>query len=163
LNKIVQALLYALFAAGIGYFSLSPGYQYADAEKASVKVSFSHAASRVEDCVKLTPQEINDRARAGEPISECGRERLPVTLELEIDGVIVYRVDKEPSGLWNDGPAAVYERFDVEPGPHTITARLRDTAREAGWDYTHTEEAVLLPGRYFTITFRAETGGFRYR
>jgi len=163
MNRIVQTILYALFAAGLGYFSLSPAYQYADADKASIKVSFSHAAARVEECVQLTPDEINRRALAGEPISECGRERLPVTLELEIDGVVVYRVDAEPSGLWNDGPAAVYVRFDVDAGPHTITARLRDTARETGWDYTHTEDAVLQPGRYFAITFRAETGGFRYR
>ena len=163
MNRIAQAILYALFAAGLGYFSLSPAYQYSDADKASIKVSFSHAATRVEECVKLTPQEINDRALAGEPISECERERLPIRLELEIDGAVVYYVDAEPSGLWNDGPAAVYLRFDIDPGPHTITARLRDTARETGWDYTHTEETVLLPGRYFTITFRAETGGFRYR
>lgn len=163
MNRIAQALLYALFAAGLGYFSLSPAYQYADADKTTIKVSFSHAATRVEECVKLTPQEINDRALAGESISDCGRERRPVTLELEIDGVVVYQADAEPSGLWNDGPASVYTRFDVEPGAYTITARLRDTARSDGWDYTHTEDAVLLPGRYFTITFRAETGGFRYR
>ena len=163
MNRLVQALLYAIFAVGIGYFSLSPPYQYADADSASVKLSLSHAAERVEECVRLTPDEINERALAGEPISQCARERLPLTIELEIDGVLVFHDEPQPSGLWGDGPASVYERFDVEPGAHTITARLRDTAREDGWDYSHTEEVVLSPGRYFTITFRSETGGFRYR
>ena len=88
---------------------------------------------------------------------------MPLTIELEIDGVVVFRDEPRPSGLWNDGPASVYERVDVEPGPHTITARLRDSKRDAGWDYSHTDAVVLRPGRYFTITFRAETGGFRYR
>jgi len=163
MNRLVQVILYAIFAVGIGYFSLSPAYQYADEGMASIKLSLSHAAERVEGCVKLTPNEINERALAGEPISECGRERLPLTIELEIDGVVVFRDEPQPSGLWSDGPASVYERFDVVPGPHIITARLRDTAREDGWDYMHTDEVVLLPGRYFTVTFRAETGGFRYR
>jgi hypothetical protein len=162
-NRLVQAVLYAVFAVSIGYFSLSPAYQYADEEMASIKLSLSHAAERVEECVKLTPNEINERALAGEPISECGRERLPLTIELEIDGVVVFRDEPQPSGMWGDGPASVYERFDVAPGPHIVTVRLRDTAREDGWDYMHSDEMVLLPGRYFTITFRAETGGFRYR
>ena len=163
MNRVVQAFLYTVFAIGIGYFSLSPAYQYTDADMASIKLSFSHAAERVEECVQLTPQEINDRARAGEPLSQCGRERLPLMIELEIDGVIVLSGERQPSGLWNDGPASVYERFEVEPGLHEITARLRDSRRASGWDYAHTEQVTLRPGRYFTITFRPETGGFRYR
>ena len=163
MNRIVQAILYALFAVGLGYFSLSPAYQYADEGMATVKLSFSHAAARVEECVQLTLDQINERALAGKPVSECARERLPLTVELEIDGVVVFRDEPQPSGLWSDGPASVYTRFDVDPGTYTITARLRDTARDDGWDYTHTQDAVLRPGRYFTITFRAETKGFRYR
>ena len=163
MSKLVQALLYAAFAVFIGYFSLSPAYRYADPDRAEIKLSLSHAAERVDECVELTPQEINERALAGEPLSQCGRERLPLTIELEIDGLIVYRGLARPSGLWSDGPASVYERFDVDAGVHTITARLRDTRRDEGWDYTHSEQVRLTPQRYFTITFRAETGGFRFR
>jgi hypothetical protein len=68
-----------------------------------------------------------------------------------------------PSGLWNDGPASVYERLTIDAGVHTITARLRDSARETGWDYEYSATADLAPGRYFTITFRAENGGFEFR
>ena len=163
MNKIVQALLYAAFAAIIGYFSLSPGYRYADPELASIKLSLSHAANRVEECVKLTPQQINDRARAGEPLNDCARERLPVTVELDIDGQQVLHVTATPSGLWKDGPSSVYERLSIEPGAHTVTARLRDTARTDGWDYEYSQNVVLEAGRYFTIRFRAETGGFAFR
>jgi hypothetical protein len=164
MNRVVQASLYAAFAVFIGYLSIAPAYQYADPELAVIKLSFSHAADRVEECVKLTPQEINERALAGkQPIPECGRERLPLTVELEIDGVIVFQGESLPSGLWNDGPASVYERIEVEPGLHTITARLHDSRRDTGWDYSRTDEVVLRSGRYFTITFRAESGGFTYR
>ena len=163
MNRLVQILLYAAFAAIVGYLSLSPGYRYADPALASIKLSLSHAAARVEECVKLTPQQINERAMAGEPLNDCARERLPLTVELDIDGLPVLRVEAIPSGLWKDGPASVYERLSIEPGTHTITARLRDTARADGWDYEHSERVTLVPGRYFTITFRAETGGFTFR
>ncbi|MDH3848003.1 MAG: hypothetical protein OEV05_09440, partial [Gammaproteobacteria bacterium] len=62
-----------------------------------------------------------------------------------------------------DGPASVYERFEVAPGTHTIIARLRESDRPDGWDYVHSETVTLVAGRYFTVTFRAETGGFSFR
>ncbi len=163
MNRLVQILLYAVFAVVVGYFSIAPGYQYADPGRATIKLSLSHAADRVEECVKLTPQEINERALAGEPLNECARERLPLTVELDIDGVPALQVTATPSGFWNDGPSSVYERLSVEPGTHTISARLRDSARTDGWDYERSEQVLLEPGRYFTITFRAETGGFGFR
>ena len=163
MDRIIQVFLYAAFAAIIGYFSLSPGYRYGSPELASIKVSLSHAANRVEECVKLTPRQINERAMAGEPLNECARERLPLTVELDIDGTRVLHVTATPSGLWNDGPSSVYGRLSVEPGAHTVTARLRDSARTEGWDYEYSERVTLEAGRYFTVTFRAETGGFAFR
>lgn len=163
MNKVVQALLYGAFAACIGYLSAAPTYQYADPELAVIKVSLNHAADRVEECTKLTPQQINERAMKGEPINECARARRPLAVELDVDGTTVLSLAAIPSGLWNDGPASVYERFAIEAGAHTITARLRDSARETGWDYEYSEEVDLVPGRYFTITFRAGNGGFAFR
>lgn len=163
MNRLAQALLYGVFALCVGYFSVAPTYHYADPGVATIKLSLSHAANRVEECVKLTPQQINERATKGLPLDECGRERLPVTVELEIDGARALLVTAAPSGLWNDGPASVYERLDVAPGSHTITVRLRDSARQQGWDYERSESVTLSPGRYFTISFRAETGGFGFR
>lgn len=163
MNRLVQLLLYAAFATFIGYFSIAPRYQYADPGVATIKLSLSHAADRVSECIKLTPDEINARAQRGESLNDCERERLPLTVEIDIDGATVLHVTAAPSGLWNDGPASVYERFDVTAGEHTITARLRDSAREQGWDHEYTETVELRPGRYFTIRFRAETGGFAFR
>ena len=163
MNRVVQAILYGLFAVCVGYFSIAPTYRYADPHVAVIKLSLSHAAQRVKECVKLTPQQINERAVKGEPLNECERERRPVSVELDVDGETALRLTALPSGLWGDGPASVYERLNIAAGPHTITARLRDSAGEDGWDYEHTENVNLIPGRYFTITFRAETGGFAFR
>lgn len=163
MNKVAQLLLYAAFAVVVGYFSVMPRYPYADPSVATIKLSLSHAADRVRECVKLTPDEINARARRGEAVNDCERERLPLTVEIDIDGTTVLHVSADPSGLWSDGPASVYERFDVAAGKRRITARLRDSARDSGWDYEYTEIVELRPGRYFTIRFRAETGGFAFR
>jgi hypothetical protein len=163
LRIFLQAITYAAFAIIVGYLSASPAYDYADSGKATIKLSLSHAANRVKPCVRLTPEEIARLAANMRRSESCERQRLPLTVELEIDGETAANVRALPSGLWNDGPASIYERLEVEPGAHTITARLRDSDRSEGWDYTHTEDAMLVSGRYFTITFRAETGGFNFR
>ena len=163
LRIFLQAITYAAFAIIVGYLSASPAYDYADSGKATIKLSLSHAANRVKPCERLTPEEIARLAPNMRRSESCERQRLPLTVELEIDGETAANVRALPSGLWNDGPASIYERLEVEPGAHTITARLRDSDRSEGWDYTHTEDAMLVSGRYFTITFRAETGGFSFR
>ena len=163
MNRAVQILLYSAFAVAIGYFSVLPAYQYSDPELATIKLSLSHAGHRVKECVTLTPDEINARALRGERLNECERERLPISIELDVDDKTVLQLTAAPSGLWKDGPASVYERIEVAAGKHTIAVRLRDSARAQGWDYNHSETVNLEAGHYFTVTFRAETGGFTCR
>ena len=159
----LQVLAYLGLVIVVGYLSASPAYDYADADMATIKLSLSHAADRVKPCVPLTPEQIAELAPNMRRVEQCERERLPLTVRLEMDGELLQEIEAPPSGLWSDGPASVYERFEVEPGRHTITARLRQSNRPDGWDYAHSEDVVLVAGRYFTITFRAETGGFRFR
>lgn len=163
IRYLVQGVLYIGFLAVIGYFSVLPRYAYAPAEMAAIKLSLSHAAERLEPCVQLTVEEIAAMPANERRPAQCTRERLPLIVELDIDGELILSVVAAPSGLWNDGPGSIYERFNVAPGEHTITARLRDTAREDGWDYVHSEIVTLEPARYFTVTFKAETGGFSFR
>lgn len=160
---VAQIAAYGLFAALIAAFSAWPAYQYRPGDVAAIKLSLSHAANRVEPCVTLTPQEVAELAPNMRQAERCGRERLPLTIELEIDGEILVRLEAPPSGLWNDGPASVYETLEVPPGEHTVTARLRDSARSDGWDFSATTSASLEPGRYFTVTFAPENGGFAFR
>ena len=159
----LQAIAYAAFAVTVGYFATLPEYRYADPAMASLKVSLSHATDRVEPCIQLTPEQIAELAANMRQTEACGRERLPLILELDMDGEPVLNLVAEASGLWNDGPSSVYERIDIQPGVHTLAVRLRDTARESGWDYEKTAEVDFKSGRYFTVTFKAETGGFQFR
>lgn len=160
---LVQVLSFGLFAVFVAVLSASPAYEYRPAELAIVKLSLSHAAARTKPCVVLTPKEVAELAPNMRQAERCERERLPVTVELDIDGQMLVHVVAPPSGLWNDGPASIYETLEVTPGAHTMTARLRDTARAEGWDYSHTQHVVFEAGRYFTVTFAAENGGFTFR
>jgi hypothetical protein len=163
LRFLLQGIAYAGLMALLGYFATMPPYRYADPHMASVKLSLNHATQRVKPCVKLTPEEIARFAANMRRSEACERARLPLLLQLDIDGRRVADIAASPSGLWNDGPASVYERFAVPAGEHTVSIRLRDSARTSGWDYAETTNVVLRPGRYFTITFRPEAGDFDFR
>ncbi|MGI9272794.1 MAG: hypothetical protein ACR2QT_13535 [Woeseiaceae bacterium] len=163
MRLLLQVLAYGSFAVVAGYLSASPNYEYGSSDLAVVKISLSHATERIEPCVLLTPEEIAQLAPNMRRTEQCERARLPLSIELDIDGELVLAMEAPPSGLWGDGAASVYQRFEVAPGPHQLSARLRDTAREDGWDYTLTSDVNLVAGRYLTVTFRAENGGFEFR
>lgn len=163
LRHLSQVLCYALFAMGIGYFSVAPEFQYASPEVATAKLAFSHAAERVVPCQQLSPEEVAALAPNMRRTESCERARLPLIVELRVDNELVLTREAPPAGLWGDGPASVYEKLDLAPGTYTFDVRLRDSARDSGWDYSYAQEVSLVAGRYVSITFKAETGGFEIR
>lgn len=157
-----QAAIYALFAAVIGLFSNSPAYTHFPPDLALIRLSFAHGA-RKESCRERTPEELAKLPRNMRRPLECTRVRLPVVVELDIDGAALYRAVLPPTGLAGDGPSRVYERFPVPPGRHELVARLRDSDRAEGFDYERRVVLDLVPGQSVAIDFRAETGGFVVR
>ena len=127
-----------------------------------VKLSFSHAGALREPCRTLSPEELEALAPNMRIAVDCPRERVPVLVDLEIDGERVYRAALDPSGLAGDGPSSVYERFEIPAGQHRIRVRMRDTPRESGFDHETSRDVLLAEGQSFVIDFRAELGGFRF-
>ena len=159
---IAQLVLYAGFAFAIMIFSGHPPYARVDPHHAVIKLSFSHAGAHRAPCRTLSAEELAALAPNMRSGVDCPRERVPVTVELEIDGERVYRAVLSPSGLANDGPSSVYERFEVPPGRHHVRVRLRDTPREHGFDHEGATEVRLVSRQSFVIDFRPELGGFRF-
>lgn len=155
-----QIIIYALFAGLIVFFSSQPSYNYFPADQALVRLSFAHGAKRKGECRKRTREELQKLAPNMRQPMLCPRERLPVYVELLVDGKVLYQASLPPTGLSRDGPSRVYERLVVTAGRHDVTARLRDTARNAGFDYERTEHLYLKPGHSLAIDFRADIGGF---
>ncbi len=159
ISWIGQALLYGLFALIIGYFSRAPTYRHLAANQALIKLSFSHEGRRVAACRERTAQELAKLAPNMRAPMDCPRERSPVTVEIDLDGSLVYRHVAQPSGLSKDGASTVYQRFPVPAGEHRLAVRLNDDARTPGFDYRRADLVNLKPGQVLVIDFNQEAGG----
>lgn len=156
---IGQALLYALFALIIGYFSTSPSYQHLPPDQALIKLSFSHQGKLIAECRRRTPEELAKLAPNMRAPLDCQRERSPVTVEIDLDGTPTYRLVAKPSGLSKDGASTVYHRFTVPAGEHRLAIRLNDDARATDFNYRREETVRLDPGKVLVIDFDQEAGG----
>lgn len=157
-----QIVLYTGFALAVLALSGHPSYTRVDPGRAVIKLSFSHAGAPREPCRELSQEELEALAPNMRSGVDCPRERVPVVVELEIDGERIYRTALHPSGLAGDGPSSVYERFEIPAGHHQIRVRMRDTPRESGFDHEGSTDVLLAGGQSFVIDFRAELGGFRF-
>jgi len=162
LKWLMQGASYAAFIAVIGFLSTSPAYEYVDPTRAVIRMAFSHAAERKEKCRRLSPAEMQRQAPNMRHRNQCGRERLPVEIEPYMDHELLIHKTVRPSGIWDDGPSTVYERFVVAPGSHLLTARLRDSHRTQGFDFERSERIQLNAQQNFVISFRPELGGFGF-
>jgi len=157
-----QFIAYALFALVVGYFATQPAYTYLDPDKALIKMSFSHAGEHLQECRRLTQEELNLLPPNMRRPMDCLRERVALLIELELDGEILYRDELAPSGLAGDGASTAYRKFPVPAGSHRLVARLRDSRREDGFDYEQAAVVTLVPRQNFVIDFRPELGGFLF-
>jgi hypothetical protein len=162
LRYLAQAVLYAAFVAVIGYFSSAPRYVHLPPDEALIKLSFSHAGARKEPCHDRTPEELAKLAPNMRAQTVCPRERVPVTVEIVLDGAPLFSIVAAPSGLARDGASTVYRRISVPAGTHRIAARLSDVP---DGKFNHRGDATvdLAPGRVLVIDFDAAQGGFVFR
>jgi hypothetical protein len=160
LRYLGQLIFYAATAAMLGYFANLPVYTHVPADKAVIKLSFAHGAGHKGECHRRSAEELAELAPNMRQALDCPRERLPVLVELNLDGAPLYHATLPPTGLAKDGPARVYERFLVTPGTYHLSARMRDSARADGFDYESDFDLALEAGQNLVIDFRSEAGGF---
>jgi len=157
-----QMVAYTAFGVGVGYLSLYPEYMHRDPAQAQIKLSFAHAGMHKEDCRQLTYEEISKLPPGQRRPHDCSRERVPVTVELELDGEMLYRATLEPTGHARDGVSVAYQAFMTSAGRHELVARLRDSKRAQGFDYERRAQIDLAPRQNLAVEFRADKGGFRF-
>ena len=158
-----QGIAFIIFASGIGYFSNSPSYTYFNPEMALIMVSFSHSSEHKEKCRRFTPEEIAALPPNMRRPLDCQRERVPVYVEVIMDGNNLLSKSYSPTGLAKDGAASIYERIPVKPGQHRLIAKLRDSVREEGFDYESNITVNLNPKQLFVIDFHKELNGFYFQ
>ncbi|MBM3526359.1 MAG: hypothetical protein FJX57_25695 [Alphaproteobacteria bacterium] len=158
-----QAVVLAGVAVAIGVFASRPTLTYFPADAAQIKLSFAHGSQRVAECRRLTPEEIAKLPPRERRPNTCARERVPIRVQLLVDGRAIYDEVLQPTGLSRDGPARVYRKFMVPAGRHEITARLRDSGRAEGFDHERTAAVELRPLQNLAIDFKSDHGTFDFR
>lgn len=162
MRYLAQVLLYVPLMAILGYFSADPAYTNVPVDQALVRLSFTHTAQRLGECRERSPEELAKLAPNMRAATVCPRERAAVTIELEMDGKVLYHTDLAPSGIQKDGAATIYRRFIAPAGSHRFVARLKDRA-EGEFNYVREQSIDLKPGRALVIDFHAGEGGFIFR
>ena len=160
---IAQAVVYAGVVAVIGYFASAPAYRHFPEDRALIKMTFTHGGKYRGGCRRRSAEELQEIAPNMRKKFDCPRDRVPVVVELDIDGAPLYRATLPPSGLHGDGPSIMYEAFSVPAGNHKVEVRLRDTDRAQGFDYVARRSFNLEAKRLLVIQFRAEAGGIVFR
>jgi len=160
LRYLGQGVVYTVFAVTIWYFSLRPAYTHLEPGMAMIRLTFAHAAKHKGACRTLSSKELSKLAPNMRQPRVCPRERLPIYIEMDIDGEKSFHATLPPTGLSGDGSAKVYKRFPVLAGPHKVALRLKDSARTSGFDYEAHRDVNLTEGQNFAIDFKAPMGGF---
>lgn len=155
---IAQAIAYAAFAAAVGYLSASPTYQHADTDEAMISLVVSHPTQRIGECRKMSQEELAEVALNMRKAEECPRGRHHLYIELLLDDELLYRGAARPTGLWKDGPASIYGKFPAAAGEGVLTVRMRDSGRDAGFDYERSDRITLAPRQNFVVDYTALHG-----
>ncbi len=160
LQLIGQTVFYTIVCAVIGVLATWPRLPLVPPGAAEIKLSLAHSADRKVECRRLSPQEIAKLPPSERRPNTCGRERVPMHVQLVIDGKRLYDATVEPLGLTKDGPARVYEKFIVPAGQHTVIARLKDKPDALKFDYEKEIVVHLKPNASMAVDFKADLGGF---
>jgi hypothetical protein len=157
-----QAVGYTAFCVVLAYFATSPAYEPLPPGTALVKLSLQHAGQRKEPCHERSAEELAKLAPNMRAASVCPRERVPVAVEIELDGRTVVSAVVPPSGLARDGTSTLYRRVSVPAGEHRVVARLGD-APVPGFGHVKDATVSLKPGAILLIDFDAKSGGWVFR
>lgn len=153
MKYLAQGIAYAAFAMLVGLFSVWPKYRLLAQDQAIVSLTFSHAAQRIGECRRLTQEELNELPPNMRVPTDCPRQRHPISVEFRVDGAVLYQQKLQASGLWADGKATVYQRLQIDAGPHELFIGMNDSGGGETFDYEMKTVQDIWPGRNLVIDF----------
>lgn len=152
------AVLVLIFA-GAAALSNWPSHRSLAEGVGVLTLSFGHGADRSATCRKATPEELAAMPPNMRRPEICPRERPPVRVELDVDGVRAFEADVPPSGIGRSGPSRVHHRIVLPAGDYEIAVRMRDRPGEE-FDWHGRQTVRIDPADHRVIDFRAAAGGF---
>jgi hypothetical protein len=111
-----QIGFYACVGIFIGYFSVAPGYQYADGQSSVLKLVVRHSGFLLGECRVVSQQELMELPPNMRKPQDCPRGKAPMSVSLLVENEVFYDGIIKPSGIHSDGVLALYQQFNIPPG-----------------------------------------------
>ena len=159
----LQILNYSVFMGLVWYFSLYPEYHQLEANQAMITFTLGHVGKHVDECRRLTQEELLKLPPNMRKPMDCTRERSPITMEVQVDGKTVFHKTAPPTGLFKDQGIDVYENIKVPAGTHRLLVWLNDDVNVKGPIYKLEQDITLSPEQHLIIEFDSGAGRFRIR
>jgi coenzyme F420-reducing hydrogenase delta subunit len=163
LRPIGITLAWGLFAVSAGLFTMWPPFSQLEPDKAIISLTFSHAGERLEECRKLSQEELNKLPPNMRKPMDCPRERYPVRVSFRVDNEVLYSQSLQPSGFWKDGESTVYNRIELPAGSHELFIGMSDSGRTEGFDFNGRTRVSLAEGQHLVIEFDHRQKSFIFR
>jgi len=153
LRPFGAAVAWGLFAVSAVVFTIWPRFSQLQEGNAIISLTFSRAGQRVEECRKLSQEELNKLPPNMRKPTDCPRERHPVVVSFNADGQTLYQQSLQPSGFWKDGESTIYYRIEIPAGSHELFIGMNDSGREQGFDFSGQTEFTLAEGQHVVVEF----------
>jgi hypothetical protein len=158
-----QIVLYALFAAFVGYFASQPPVSLLPPGHGLLRLSFSHPGKFATDCRQRSAEELAKMPPQMRAAQDCQRTRSPVQARVEVDDKVLIDRSFRPAGLAQDGAASGYWRTPIAAGTHRLRIQFKDDLRADAPTYERRAEVTVREGQIVLIDFKADQGGISIR
>jgi len=158
LRYLLQAFNYAIFMALIWYFATSPSVRVIEDDEAMITVAFAHAGETLEECRRLTQEELMKLPPNMRKPEDCPRERSPIIIEAMLDGEIIFSKMMLPPGIFNDGSVNIYYSSKVPAGKYSFKIKMDDSVRNEGFNHTFEQNVNINPQQILLVEFDSLTG-----
>ncbi|MDH5572012.1 MAG: hypothetical protein OEY89_09620 [Gammaproteobacteria bacterium] len=168
MNKLIyriplQIFNYAVFMALVWYLSIKPPYHQLDEDQAMITFTLGHVGKHVDECIKVSQEELLKLPPNMRKPMSCSRERSPITMEMRLDDHVLYSKVVQPHGLYKDQGIDVYESIKVPAGKHILNVWINDDVNVDGPMYKHTQPIELKPEQHMIIQFISDSSSFKIK
>jgi len=125
-----------------------------------ITFTLGHVGKRVEPCRRLSQEELMKLAPNMRRPMECARERSPITMQLQMDGEVIYNKTASPLGLYKDQGIDIYQNIKVTAGKHHLLVWINDDVNVDGPTYQREQDVIIKPEQHLIVEFKPATGSF---
>ena len=133
-RRLIAALAVVVAVSVMLVFGSHVHYQPPLAEGSELLISFRHPG--LAECRPPTPEELAERPPHMQPDKICSRERLPVRLQVSVDGVVRVEQSYAPGGVFSDGNSGAVESLRLPEGSHHVAVAIGETSDANDWKFS---------------------------